>query len=71
MNCMLNRKAVNPCRITRGFSFSRIGGEFLASAYEVILPVFRHRITGFETGEGEQTYSLTTKQPLVSMEAGR
>ena len=71
MNCMLNRKGVNPCRITRGFSFSRIGGEFLASAYEVILPVFHYKITGFEIGDGGQTYSLTAKQPSFRMEAGR
>ena len=70
MNCVLSREGVNPCRITRGFSFSRMDGELLASAYEVVLPVFYHRATGSGALTAEQRYSLAATPPSARMEAG-
>lgn len=70
MNCVRSREGVNPCRITRGFSFSRMEGEFLASAYEVVLPVLYHRATGWGASMAEHRYFLAARPPSARMEVG-
>jgi hypothetical protein len=70
MNCVRSREGVNPCRITRGFSFSRMDGEFLASAYELVFPALYDRAMGWGAPMAEQRYSLTATPPSARMEAG-
>jgi len=68
MNCTAKRKS-KFLRIKRDFSYSRLGAECLASAYEIILPVFRHEIPTAKTTKLEQTWSISTEQAVRKMGA--
>ena len=61
MDCIPKRRS-KFLKIERSFSYSRLGADCLASAYETILPVIKHKIATPKPAELGQICSLSTKQ---------